>query len=157
MECKPTGRLLITHCLPHLLLILLRSFVKKITLDKITCRCRRNLYFSQHKHLATDWIFLHQSQLDLLQRTKSVKLNIGIIPFQAISYMQQDLGVAKSLGDVGGECRAHGNLGSAYFSQANYKDALTSHRYQLVLAMKCKDTQAAASALTSLGKLSFNC
>lgn len=56
-------------------------------------------------------------------------------------------------GDQAGECRAHGNLGSAYFSKGNYKEALTSHRYQLVLAMKCKDTYAAASALTSLGKL----
>lgn len=67
--------------------------------------------------------------------------------------MQQDLAIAKTLGDVVGECRAHGNLGSAYFTKANYKDALTSHRYQLVLAMKCKDTSAATSALTSLGKL----
>lgn len=65
--------------------------------------------------------------------------------------MQQDLTVAKSLGDTNGECRAHGNLGSAYFSKGSYREALTSHRYQLVLAMKCKDTQAAASALTSLG------
>ncbi|KAI5696189.1 hypothetical protein M8J75_009497 [Diaphorina citri] len=70
---------------------------------------------------------------------------------KAINYMQQDLAVAKSLGDVGGECRAHGNLGSAYFSKASFEEALQSHRYQLVLAMKCKDTQAAASALTSLG------
>ncbi|KAH8394400.1 hypothetical protein KR222_002313, partial [Zaprionus bogoriensis] len=70
---------------------------------------------------------------------------------QAIGYMQQDLAVAKSLGDTAGECRAHGNLGSAYFSQGAYKEALTAHRYQLVLAMKCKDTQAAAAALTSLG------
>jgi hypothetical protein len=67
--------------------------------------------------------------------------------------MQQDLSVAKSLGDTSGECRAHGNLGSAYFSKGNYKEALTSHRYQLVLAMKCKDNQAAALALTSLGEL----
>ncbi|KAH8322172.1 hypothetical protein KR059_006686 [Drosophila kikkawai] len=70
---------------------------------------------------------------------------------QAIGYMQQDLAVAKSLGDTAGECRAHGNLGSAYFSQGAHKEALTAHRYQLVLAMKCKDTQAAAAALTSLG------
>ncbi|XP_068086833.1 tetratricopeptide repeat protein 28 [Anabrus simplex] len=70
---------------------------------------------------------------------------------KAISYMQQDLAVAKTLGDIAGECRAHGNLGSAYFSKGSYKEALTSHRYQLVLAMKCKDTQAAAAALTSLG------
>lgn len=70
---------------------------------------------------------------------------------KAISYMQQDLAVAKSLGDTAGECRAHGNLGSAYFSHGSFKEALTAHRYQLVLAMKCKDTQAAAAALTSLG------
>jgi tetratricopeptide (TPR) repeat protein len=56
----------------------------------------------------------------------------------AINYMQQDLAVAKSLGETAGECRAHGNLGAAYFSQGSYKDALTAHRYQLVLAMKCK-------------------
>lgn len=55
------------------------------------------------------------------------------------------------LGDSSGECRAHGNLGSAYFSKNAYKEALTAHRYQLVLAMKFKDSQAAASALTSLG------
>ncbi|XP_059614849.1 tetratricopeptide repeat protein 28 [Phlebotomus argentipes] len=70
---------------------------------------------------------------------------------KAISYMQQDLAVAKSLGDTQGECRVYGNLGSGKFSQGSYKEALTAHRYQLVLAMKCKDTQAAAAALTSLG------
>lgn len=95
---------------------------------------------------------------------------------KAIGYMQQDLAVAKSLGtefafvfdktyrfniqfhshfplsgDSSGECRAHGNLGSAYFSKGSYKEALTAHRYQLVLAMKFKDSHAAASALTSLG------
>ena len=32
---------------------------------------------------------------------------------------------------LAGECRAHGNLGSAYFSKGNYKDALTSNRYQV--------------------------
>jgi hypothetical protein len=40
---------------------------------------------------------------------------------QALNYMQQDLAVAKKLGDIAGECRAHGNLGSAYFSKGNYK------------------------------------
>jgi hypothetical protein len=71
--------------------------------------------------------------------------------------MQQDLAVAKSLGDIAGECRAHGNLGSAYFSKGSFKEALTSHRYQLVLAMKCRDTQAAAAALTSLGQYDPSC
>lgn len=101
---------------------------------------------------------------------------------KAIAYMQEDLKVAKSLGnlkfcittktvviyhstygqfclisgDSSGECRAHGNLGSAFFSKGSYKEALTSHRYQLVLAMKFKDSEAAASALTSLGKLKLH-
>ena len=48
--------------------------------------------------------------------------------------LQQDLVVAKQLSDLAGECRAHGNLGSAYFSKGNYKDALTSNRYQVLLA-----------------------
>ena len=47
---------------------------------------------------------------------------------KAIGYMQQDLVVAKSLGDINGECRAHGNLGAAQFSKGNFKEALTSHR-----------------------------
>lgn len=69
--------------------------------------------------------------------------------------MQQDLLVAKSLKDIAGESRAHGNLGSAYFSKGSYKEALTAHRYQLVFAMKAREMKAAASALTSLGKLFF--
>jgi tetratricopeptide (TPR) repeat protein len=55
------------------------------------------------------------------------------------------------IGDSLGECRAHGNLGSAYFAKCNYKEALASHRYQLVLAMKGKHTPQAPLALTSLG------
>lgn len=44
-------------------------------------------------------------------------------------------------GDQTGECRAHGNLGSAFFSKGNYREALTNHRNQLVLAMKLKDRE----------------
>ncbi|XP_070185013.1 tetratricopeptide repeat protein 28-like, partial [Littorina saxatilis] len=40
---------------------------------------------------------------------------------KAIYHMQQDLAVAKSLGDQEGECRAYGNLGSAFFSKGQYK------------------------------------
>ncbi|KAI1303152.1 Tetratricopeptide repeat protein 28 [Halotydeus destructor] len=70
---------------------------------------------------------------------------------KAIQYMQSDLQVAKSLGDQLGECRSQGNLGSAFFSRGNYKEALAAHRHQLVLAMKGKFTELAASALTCLG------
>lgn len=44
-------------------------------------------------------------------------------------------------GDQSGECRAHGNLGSALFSKSSYREALAHHRNQLVLAMKLKDRE----------------
>ena len=53
--------------------------------------------------------------------------------------------------DQEGECRAHGNLGSAYFSRGNYREALTNHRCQLKLAMKQKLRPTAATALSNLG------
>ncbi|XP_058473226.1 tetratricopeptide repeat protein 28 isoform X1 [Solea solea] len=70
---------------------------------------------------------------------------------KSIAYMQQDLEVTKTLGDQSGECRAHGNLGSALFSRGSYREALANHRNQLVLAMKLKDREAASDALSSLG------
>lgn len=44
-------------------------------------------------------------------------------------------------GDQSGECRAHGNLGSALFSKGSFREALANHRNQLVLAMKLKDRE----------------
>lgn len=55
------------------------------------------------------------------------------------------------IGDNEGECRAHGNLGSACFSRGNYREALTNHRCQLSLAMKLKLKETAAAALSNLG------
>ncbi|TMS04138.1 Tetratricopeptide repeat protein 28 [Larimichthys crocea] len=66
---------------------------------------------------------------------------------KSTGYMQQDLEVAKTLGDQTGECRAHGNLGSAFFSKGNYREALTNHRNQLVLAMKLKDREVCGIVL----------
>ncbi|MEQ2295238.1 Tetratricopeptide repeat protein 28, partial [Ameca splendens] len=66
--------------------------------------------------------------------------NLGDVE-KSMAYMQQDLEVTKSLGDQSGECRAHGNLGSALFSKSNYREALAHHRDQLVLAMKLKDRE----------------
>ncbi|XP_025088925.1 tetratricopeptide repeat protein 28-like isoform X2 [Pomacea canaliculata] len=70
---------------------------------------------------------------------------------KALYYMQQDLAVTKSLGDQDGECRAYGNLGSAFFTKGQYKESLTHHRFQLVLAMRLRQRQTAGSALSSLG------
>ncbi|MEQ2243946.1 Tetratricopeptide repeat protein 28 [Ilyodon furcidens] len=66
--------------------------------------------------------------------------NLGDVE-KSMAYMQQDLEVTKALGDQSGECRAHGNLGSALFSKSNYREALAHHRDQLVLAMKLKDRE----------------
>ncbi|XP_077353544.1 tetratricopeptide repeat protein 28 isoform X2 [Festucalex cinctus] len=57
---------------------------------------------------------------------------------KSLAYMQQDLDVARTLGDQTGECRAHGNLGSALFSKSSFREALANHRQQLILAMKLK-------------------
>nr|XP_057912618.1 tetratricopeptide repeat protein 28 [Doryrhamphus excisus] len=70
---------------------------------------------------------------------------------KSLTYMQQDLEVARTLGDQSGECRAHGNLGSALFSKGSYREALANHRQQLVLSIKLKDKEAASDALSSLG------
>lgn len=51
-----------------------------------------------------------------------------------------------STGDQSGECRAHGNLGSALFSKGSYREALANHRNQLVLAMKLKDREVRLDA-----------
>lgn len=57
-----------------------------------------------------------------------------------------------SSGDQTGECRAHGNLGSAFFSKGNYREALTNHRNQLVLAMKLKDREVDSTHLKAVFK-----
>ncbi|KAF0046073.1 hypothetical protein F2P81_002602 [Scophthalmus maximus] len=69
---------------------------------------------------------------------------------KSTAYMQQDLEVTKTLGDQSGECRAHGNLGSALFSRGSYREALANHRNQLVLAMKLKDRENSASEMCQL-------
>ena len=44
------------------------------------------------------------------------------------SLILQELSILQDLGDLHGECKAHGNMGAAHFSKGNYKEALTSHR-----------------------------
>ncbi|CAB1352255.1 unnamed protein product [Coregonus sp. 'balchen'] len=80
------------------------------------------------------------------QQLQRMKLDKS--PFVVVCVIGQEL---LTTGDQSGECRAHGNLGSAYFSKGNYREALTNHRHQLVLAMKLKDREAASGALSSLG------
>lgn len=106
---------------------------------------------------------------------------------KSTAYMQQDLEVTKTLGkgrgesnwkereqwrnwaavvnvscnfstgDQSGECRAHGNLGSALFSRGSYREALANHRNQLVLAMKLKDREVRLHAIASVRKKNREC
>lgn len=71
--------------------------------------------------------------------------------FRAIEYMQEDLSVARQLADMVGECRAHGNLGAAYFSQKNYRLARESHNRQLALAQRMDDLKSQLTAWSSIG------
>lgn len=48
--------------------------------------------------------------------------------------MNEDLSVSQKLDDIAGQCRAHGNLGVAYFSKAKYQLAKENHTKQLSLA-----------------------
>lgn len=70
---------------------------------------------------------------------------------KAMEYMKQDLETAQSLNDKAGVCRAHGNLGGAYYSQRMYKEAIEHQKAQLAISMNMKDRKTSATALSSLG------
>ena len=70
---------------------------------------------------------------------------------RAMRYMEDDLKSAEELEDEAGQCRAHGNLGNAFYSQSMYKKALKHHKLQLSFASKLQDRGLMAEALTSLG------
>ena len=70
---------------------------------------------------------------------------------RAMRYMEDDLKTAEELEDEAGQCRAHGNLGNAFYSQNMYKKSLKHHKLQLNIATKLQDGQLIAEALTSLG------
>uniref|UniRef100_A0A9J8BWE2 Tetratricopeptide repeat protein 28 n=1 Tax=Cyprinus carpio carpio TaxID=630221 RepID=A0A9J8BWE2_CYPCA len=106
---------------------------------------RKKAYFRQG--VALQYLGRHADALaafasGLAQDPKSLQLLVGMVEAAMKSPLR---------GDQTGECRAHGNLGSAFFSKGNYREALSNHRHQLVLAMKLKDREAASSALSSLG------
>ena len=70
---------------------------------------------------------------------------------RAMRYMEDDLKSAEELQDEAGQCRAHGNMGNAYFSQNMYKKSLKHHKLQLNIGTKIQDRKLIAEALTSLG------
>eukprot|EP00794_Sanderia_malayensis_P018811 gene18811-20707_t len=70
---------------------------------------------------------------------------------RAMRYMEEDLNTAQELQDPVGQCRAHGNMGNAYYSQNMYKKSLKHHKLQMNIAMQNEDHANLTEALTSLG------
>ena len=54
--------------------------------------------------------------------------------------MEKDLSVSQHLRDAKGECRAHGNIGSAKLYHGKYDQSIEAYQKQLELAMRTKVT-----------------
>ncbi|MDJ0581854.1 tetratricopeptide repeat protein [Crocosphaera sp.] len=70
---------------------------------------------------------------------------------QAITYYQQSLDIARSIGDRYREGNCFGNLGVAYYSLGEYKQAITYHQQSLDIARDMGDRQGEGYALGNLG------
>ena len=77
----------------------------------------------------------------------------GPIDFkQAINYHQQQLCIAKEIGDKTGEGVAYRDLGNAYYDHCDFKQALENHEQHLVIAKELGDRAAEGRACCALGR-----
>lgn len=65
--------------------------------------------------------------------------------------MFQELSILQDVGDLTGECRAHGNLGAVHLSLGNYINAMKCYQEQLDRSKDIKDTTLEAQAFGNLG------
>lgn len=63
----------------------------------------------------------------------------------------QELTVRQEMGDVKGECRAHGNLGAVHMCLGNYTNAIKCYQEQLERAKELRDCLMQAQAFGNLG------
>jgi tetratricopeptide (TPR) repeat protein len=70
---------------------------------------------------------------------------------QAIDFHQQQLEIARQIGDRQGEANALGNLGIAYFSLGDSARAIDFYQQALEIARQIGDRQGEAAALGNLG------
>ena len=68
-----------------------------------------------------------------------------------IKYHNQHLNIAKELGDMAGEGRAYGNLGTAYQSLGDFKQAVKYHNQALSIAKELEDRAGEGRAYGNLG------
>lgn len=60
------------------------------------------------------------------------------------------------MGELKGECRAHGNLGAVHMALANYTHAIKCYQEQLERANELKDSGVQAQAFGNLGIARLN-
>ena len=70
---------------------------------------------------------------------------------EEIKYHNQQLSIAKELGDRAREGRAYGNLGNAYQSLGDFKQAVKYHNQDLSIAKELGDRAGEGSAYGNLG------
>ncbi|XP_068728728.1 G-protein-signaling modulator 2-like [Montipora capricornis] len=75
---------------------------------------------------------------------------------QAIEYYNQHLMIAKEVGDIAGEGRAYGNLGSTYHSLGNFKQAIEYHNQDRRIAKKVGDIAGEGRAYGNLGNAYYS-
>ena len=68
----------------------------------------------------------------------------------------QELSILQDLGDVQGECKAHGNLGAVHLSLSNYINSVKCYTEQLERAREVRDPSLEAAALGNLGVAKLN-
>ena len=69
----------------------------------------------------------------------------------AIKYHQQDLKIAKEVGDKAGEGRSYGNLGNAYQGLGQFKTAIQYHQRHLEIAKEVGDKAGEGRSYGNLG------
>ena len=70
--------------------------------------------------------------------------------------MLQELSILQDLGDVQGECKAHGNLGAVHLSLSNYINSVKCYTEQLERAREVREPSLEAAALGNLGVAKLN-
>lgn len=68
----------------------------------------------------------------------------------------QELTVRQEMGDLKGECRAHGHLGAVHMSLGNYTNAIKCYQEQLERAKELRESAVEAQAFGNLGIARLN-
>ena len=74
-----------------------------------------------------------------------------IIPKEDINHQEQRLRIAKELGDEAGEGRTYGNLGNAYQSLGDFKEAVKYLNEDITIAIEQGDRAGERDAYGNLG------